>query len=399
LITKTIADPDTMTPSRRFNTITVSAAVSAACALLGCFLSATPAVAIETNAKQAIMIDAETGTVLLEKNPDQLVPPSSMSKMMTAYMVFERLKEKSLSMDDTFVVSRKAWKRGGSKMFVGVGKSVSLHDLLRGVIVQSGNDASIVIAEGLAGDEKSFAVQMNKKAREIGLTNSTFKNASGWPEEGHVMSVRDIATLSQRTIRDFPEYYKIYSEKTFTYNGIRQGNRNPLLYRNVGADGLKTGHTEAAGYGLAASAKRDGRRLILVVNGLPSTRARSVESHRLMAWGFREFRNFKLFRKGDTVETAEVWLGTDKTVPLLVDRDVTLTLPRRARRKAKLKVVYTGPIPAPFKQGAVLAHLTITAPDVPTVRIPLKAGKGVDRLGLMGRLSASLRFLLWGSLK
>jgi D-alanyl-D-alanine carboxypeptidase (penicillin-binding protein 5/6) len=388
-----------MTPSRRINTITVSAAISATYALLACFLAVTPAAAIETNAKQAIMIDAETGTVLLEKNADQSAPPSSMSKMMTVYMVFERLKEKSLSMDDTFVVSRKAWKRGGSKMFVGVGKSVSVADLLRGVIVQSGNDASIVIAEGLAGDEKSFAVQLNQKAREIGLTNSTFKNASGWPEEGHVMSVRDIATLSQKTIRNFPEYYKIYSEKTFTYNGIRQGNRNPLLYRNVGADGLKTGHTEAAGYGLAASAERDGRRLILVVNGLPSTRARSVESHRLMAWGFREFRNFKLFRKGDTVETAQVWLGEDVAVPLLVDRNVTLTLPRRARRKAKVKVVYTGPIPAPIKKGAVIAHLTITAPDVPTVRIPLKAGKGVERLGLMGRLSASLRFLLWGSLK
>jgi D-alanyl-D-alanine carboxypeptidase (penicillin-binding protein 5/6) len=222
-----------MTPSRRFTTITVSAAIFVAPALLAWFLAVTPAAAIETNAKQAIMIDAETGTVLLEKNPDQSVPPSSMSKMMTVYMVFERLKEKSLSLDDTFVVSRKAWKRGGSKMFVGVGKSVSVADLLRGVIVQSGNDASIVIAEGLAGDEKSFAAQLNQKAREIGLTNSTFKNASGWPEEGHVMSVRDIATLSQKTIRNFPEYYKIYSEKTFTYNGIRIGMSAPTGSRPV----------------------------------------------------------------------------------------------------------------------------------------------------------------------
>lgn len=387
-----------MTRSKIFNTI----AVPAASAFLAWSLAVAPfapAAAIETSAKQAIMIDAETGTVLLAKSPDQAVPPSSMSKMMTVYMVFERLKEETLSMDDTFVVSRKAWKRGGSKMFVGVGKSVSVSDLLRGVIVQSGNDASIVIAEGLAGDEKSFAVQMNQKAREIGLTNSTFKNASGWPDEGHLMSVRDIAILSRRTISDFPEYYKIYSEKTFTYNGIRQGNRNPLLYRNIGADGLKTGHTKAGGYGLAASALRDGRRLILVLNGLPTTRVRSAESHRLMAWGFREFRNFKLFRKGDTVDEAQVWLGKDETVPLMVDRDVTLTLPRRARRKAKIKVVYTGPIPAPIAKGAVIATLTITAPDVPTVRIPLRAGKGVERLGLMGRISASLRYLLWGSLK
>ncbi|MCZ6447207.1 MAG: D-alanyl-D-alanine carboxypeptidase [Alphaproteobacteria bacterium] len=395
---KPIIDPGTMTRSRQLTTFVVPAAS----ALLGWFLAVVPfapAAAVDTSAKQAIMIDAETGTVLLATNADQAVPPSSMSKMMTVYLVFERLKEKSLSLDDSFVVSRKAWKRGGSKMFVGVGKSVSVTDLLRGVIVQSGNDASIVIAEGLAGDEKSFAAQMNQKAREMGLTNSTFKNASGWPEEGHLMSVRDIATLARRTIRDFPEYYKIYSEKTFTYNGIRQGNRNPLLYRNVGADGLKTGHTKAAGYGLAASAERDGRRLILVLNGLPSARVRAVESHSLMAWGFREFRNFKIFRKGDTVEAAEVWLGKDKTVPLLVDRDVTLTLPRRARRKAKVKVVYTGPIPAPIAKGAVIATLSITAPDLPPVHIPLRAGKGVERLGLIGRLSTSLRYLLWGALK
>jgi len=357
-----------------------------------------PAGAIETSAKQAIMIDAETGAVLLEKNADQAAPPSSMSKMMTVYMVFERLKEKTLSLDDTFVVSRKAWKRGGSKMFVRVGSSVSVADLLRGVIVQSGNDASIVFAEGLAGDEKTFAVKLNKKARELGLTNSNFKNSSGWPEDGHFMSARDIAIVSLRTIRNFPEYYKIYSEKTFNYNRIRQGNRNPLLYRDIGADGLKTGYTRAAGYGLAASAVRNGQRLILVVNGLPSSRARSVESHRLMAWGFREFRNFKLFRKGDTVEMAMVWHGKDPTVPLLVDQDVTLTLPRRARRQAKVKVVYTGPIPAPIKKGATIAHLTVTAPDVPTVRIPLMAGKRVERLGLIGRLSVGLRFLLWGSL-
>lgn len=382
---------------RSFNISTAIASV-----ILGWFLTfvpLAPASAIETSAKQAIMIDADTGAVLLEKNADQPGPPSSMSKMMTVYMVFERLKEKTLSLDDTFVVSRKAWKRGGSKMFVGVGKSVTVEDLLRGVIVQSGNDASIVLAEGLAGDEKAFADRMNQKAREIGLTNSHFMNASGWPEDGHVMTVRDIATLSLRTIRDFPEYYKFYSEKTFTYNGIRQGNRNPLLYRNVGADGLKTGHTQAAGYGLAASAKRGDQRLILVVNGLPSMRARAVESERLISWGFREFKNFKLFSKGDTVETADVWLGSDTSVPLMVDQDVILTLPRRARRSAKVKVVFTGPIPAPIKKGAVIAHLTVTAPDIAPIRIPLTAGKDVERLGLMGRLSAGLSYLIWGGLK
>ena len=363
------------------------------------YLSSRPAVAIETTAKQAILIDATTGAVLLEKNADDRVPPSSMSKMMTVYMVFERLKEKSLSLDDTFIVSKKAWKKGGSKMFVDVGKSVSISDLIRGVIVQSGNDASIVIAEGLAGDEKSFAEKLNRKGEELGLTNSSFANASGWPEDGHFMSVRDIAILSRRTIKDFPELYKIYAEKTFSFGGITQGNRNPLLYGNTGADGLKTGHTRAAGYGLAASATRNGRRLILVVNGLASMRERTKESRRLMAWGFREFRNYTLFRKGDTVEKAAVWLGKDKEVALVVDRDVTVTLPRRAKRTAKIKVVYTGPIPSPITKGDTLARLTIAAPDVPLLEFDLKAGKTVERLGLLGRLSAGLRYLIWGTLK
>lgn len=370
-------------------------------AFAGLLIGATapPAAAIETEAEQAIVMDATTGAVLLEKNADLPVPPSSMSKMMTVYLVFERLKEGSLSMDDTFVVSKKAWQRGGSKMFVEVGKQVSVADLLRGVIVQSGNDASIVLAEGLAGDEKTFADLMNRRAAELGLTNSTFKNASGWPEEGHLMSVRDLAILSKRTIEDFPEYYKLYAEKNFTYNGIRQGNRNPLLYRHGGADGLKTGHTEAAGYGLAASAERQDRRLIMAVNGLPSAKSRSREARRLMEWGFREFRNFSLFRDGDAVEKAGVWLGTEAMVPLVVDRDITVTLPRRARRTAEIKVVYTGPIPAPIAEGDAIARLVVTAPDVPAVEIPLKAGKAVERLGFAGRLAAGLQYLLWGTLK
>lgn len=387
-----------MTPAtrclRNLAGITLAAALA-----LAALAAAPPAAAIETAAEQAILIDATTGAVLLEKNADTPVPPSSMSKMMTVYLLFERLKEGALTMDDTFRVSKKAWKRGGSKMFVEVGERVRIADLLRGIIVQSGNDASIVVAEGLAGDEKTFAELMNRKATEMGLTNSTFKNASGWPEDGHLMSVRDIAILSKRTIEDFPDYYKLYAEKTFTYGGIRQSNRNPLLFRQGAADGLKTGHTEAAGYGLAASADRGGRRLILVVNGLPSARARSRESYRLMQWGFREFRNFDMFRKGDTVEEAEIWLGTEATVPLVVDRDVTVTLPRRARRTATIKVVYTGPIAAPVAEGQAIARLVVTAPDFPAVEIPLMAGRAVERLGFAGRIAAALRYLVWGTLK
>ncbi|MEE8280206.1 MAG: D-alanyl-D-alanine carboxypeptidase family protein [Alphaproteobacteria bacterium] len=367
-----------------------------AAAVLALLVGTGPVWAIETAAKQAILIDAETGAVLLEKNADEPTPPSSMSKVMTVYMVFERLKDGSLSLDDKFPVSKKAWQKKGSKMYVLIDTSVRVEDLLRGIIVQSGNDASIVIAEGLAGSEEDFAAQMNEKAREIGLEASVFRNASGWPEEGHVMSVRDIATLARRTIQDFPEYYPFYAEKSFTYSGIRQGNRNPLLYRNMGADGLKTGSTEGGGFGLAASAVRDGQRLILAINGLPSARARAIDAQRLIEWGFREFNNFALFRAGETVEKADVWLGTEPAVALVIEKDLVVTLPRTARRKAKITVLYTGPIAAPVKMGTEIAKLVITAPGIKTVEVPLLAGADVEQLGLFGRLSAAIGYLLWG---
>ncbi len=367
-----------------------------AAAVLALLVGTGPVWAIDTAARQAILIDAETGAVLLEKNADEPTPPSSMSKLMTVYMVFERLKDGSLSLDDKFPVSKKAWQKKGSKMYVLIDTSVRVDDLLRGIIVQSGNDASIVIAEGLAGSEEDFAAQMNEKAREIGLEASVFRNASGWPEEGHVMSVRDIATLTRRTIQDFPEYYPFYAEKSFTYSGIRQGNRNPLLYRNMGADGLKTGSTEGGGFGLAASAVRDGQRLILVINGLPSARARAIDAQRLIEWGFREFNNFALFRAGETVEKADVWLGTEPVVALVIEKDLVVTLPRTARRKAKITVLYTGPIAAPVKMGTEIAKLVITAPGIKTVEVPLLAGADVEQLGLFGRLSAAIGYLLWG---
>lgn len=354
---------------------------------------------IDTTAKQAYIIDADTGTVLLDKDGGVAVPPSSMSKMMTVYMAFDKIKQGSLSLKDTFLVSKKAWRKGGSKMFVEVGKRIPVGDLLRGIIVQSGNDASIVVAEGLAGNEDAFAELANQKAKEIGLKDSYFVNASGWPAEGHVMSARDLATLSLRTIKDFPELYKIYAEKKFRWHGITQPNRNPLLYMSIGADGLKTGHTEAAGFGLAASAVRNGRRLILALNGMGSIRERSQESARLMDWAFREFNNYTLFRKGDTVEKAIVWLGKETSIPLVIDRDLTITLPRRARRNAKITVAYTGPIAAPIRQGTELAVLTITAPDAAPIKIPLKAGKSVEQLGFMERISTAISYLLWGSQK
>ena len=352
---------------------------------------------IDTSAREAILLDYDTGAVLLNKNADQRTPPSSMSKLMTTYMVFDKLKKGDLRMSDELPVSPKAWRMQGSKMFVMVNSQVKVEDLLRGVIVQSGNDATVVLAEGLAGTEEAFAEQMTRKAKEIGMTGSQFRNASGWPEEGHYMTVRDIATLGRAIIHDFPDYYPIYREKEFTYNKIKQGNRNPLLYDTTGADGLKTGHTEAAGYGLAATVKRGDRRLILVVNGLGSMQNRADETRRLMEWGFREFENYKPFRAGETVAEADVWLGSQKTVPLVVDQDVIATLPRRVRDNAKITLRYDGPLAAPIARGATVGRITIESPDSATIEVPVKAAASVERLGFMGRMSAALGYLLWGT--
>ena len=352
---------------------------------------------IETQAAQAYLVDVETGAVLLDKNADELMPPSSMSKMMTAYMVFDRLEDGRLSLDDKLTVSEKAWRKGGSKMFVEVGNQVRVEDLLRGVIVQSGNDACIVLAEGLAGSEEAFADLMTERARELGMTKSTFRNSTGWPDPNHLVTARELAILAKHIIQDHEEYYHYYSEKEFTWNDIRQGNRNPLLYRNIGADGLKTGHTEDAGYGLTASAVQNGRRLILVVNGLPSVKARSDESERLMSWGFREFDNYALFKAGDTVDEAPVWLGDEDTVPLVIAEDLKVTLPRNDRNGMQVSVVYDSPIPAPVPAGTEIAKLRVTWPGGVPVEVPLQAGAEVEQLGPFGRIAASVKFLLLGS--
>jgi D-alanyl-D-alanine carboxypeptidase (penicillin-binding protein 5/6) len=370
--------------------------VIALLALCLCLL-ALPASAIETSAREAILVDAETGTVLLEKDADVSMPPASMSKVMTVYLVFERLKDGRLSLDDTLEVSEKAWRKGGSKMFVEVGNQVRVEDLLRGVIVQSGNDACIVLAEGIAGTESAFAELMTQKAEELGMTGSHFTNSTGWPDPNHRMTARDLATLAEAMIEQFPEYYHYYSETEFTWNEIRQFNRNPLLGRVAGADGLKTGHTEEAGYGLTASAERDGRRLVLVVNGLDSVRARAEESARLMEWGFREFDNYRLFAAEDTVERAEVWLGAANYVPLVTDGGLTMTLPKHARSEMTVKVVYDGPIPAPIEEGQEIARLEIDAPGMDVKTFPLYAGTSVEKLGPFGRLIGSIEHMIFGS--
>ncbi len=372
-----------------------------ACSLVGAFFylaAPPPAAAIETQAKQALLVDFETGAVLLEKNADESMAPSSMSKLMTIYMVFERLRDGRLSLEDRLPVSTKAWRKGGSKMFVKEKDKVSVEDLIRGVVVQSGNDACIVIAENLSGDEDAFAREMTERGHELGLENSIFKNSTGWPDLGHTMTSKDLAILAQRTIRDFPEYFHYYAEKNFTYNGIRQGNRNPLLYKNLGADGLKTGHTNLGGFGLVASAERKGRRLILVLNGLPSIKTRSKESERLIEWGFREFKNYRLFSAGDTVAQAAVWLGDADQVPLVIENDLTITIPRKSRRKMKVSAHFEGPVPAPIRAGYEVALLEVSAPGFETMEIPLVAGEGVGRLGPLGRVVSAMNFLIWGSL-
>ncbi len=355
-----------------------------------------PAAALETQARQFILVDAGTGTALAEKNADEPMYPASMSKIMTLYIAFEHLADGRLTMEDAFTVSRKAWRMKGSRMFVEVNTRVTVGELLRGIIVQSGNDASIVLAEGLAGSEAAFADLMNERAAELGLDDTHFVNATGWPDPEHVTTARDIAELSRRIIMDFPEYYPLFAEKSYTYNGIRQGNRNPLLYRYDGADGLKTGYTQVSGHGLAASAKRGEQRLVLVVNGLEGVNVRAREAERLLDYGFRSFKTYVLFRAGDVVDEFDVWLGETDAVPLVVDSDVTVMMPRKARKEMVVRIVADSPIAAPVEKGAPVARLVVSAPDVETREWPLAAGASVDSLSGFGRIGAAIDALIWG---
>ena len=354
---------------------------------------------IETQARQAYIVDMKTGTVLFEKNADEVMPPSSMSKMMTVHMLFEKLQKGDVKLTDEFAVSERAWRIQGSKMFVPLGSRVKVEDLIRGIVIQSGNDACIVVAEGLAGTEEAFAEQMTKKGRELGLTKTVFKNASDWPHPEHVTTARELALIAKHTIEAFPDYYKYYAELNYTFNGIRQGNRNPLLYKPLGADGLKTGHTEAAGYGLTASVKRGERRIIMVVNGLPSMKARASETETLIDWAFREWENYALFKNGETVQQAGVWLGDAKNVALAAGDDLVVTLPRRARQGMKVTAVFQEPIPAPIQKGQTVGKLVVAAPGVQTKELPLIAAESVGQLGPAGRIGAAVSYLIFGAQK
>ena len=352
--------------------------------------------AIETIAKQAILYDMDTKSIIFKKNSDQLVSPSSMSKIMTIYYAFKKINEGELSLDDEFTVSRKAWKKGGSKMFVKVNDKVKVEDLIRGIIVQSGNDACIVVAEGISGSEAAFAEELNLLADEIGLKDSNFTNSTGWPDPEHLMTINDLLTLTIRTIEDFPDLYNYYAEKEFTYNDIKQLNRNPLLYKDIPADGLKTGHTSLGGYGLVATTKFNDRRLILVLNGLSSNSERSKESQRLMRIGFNMFKNVTLAEKEERITSIPVWSGKKKKIDVYANENISFTIQKRFEKNLNYKIRYQSPLIAPIKKNSVVAELLVKNNNEIIKVFKLYANESIKKINFFSKIILNLKFLLLG---
>ena len=363
---------------------------------------------INTSAKYVYLMDYDTGRVLLEKASNIPTAPASMSKLMTIYMAFEALKQERISLDTELVVSENAWRKkdekgislpaSGSTMFLEPLTKVSFEDLLRGIIVQSGNDACIVISEALSGSEEGFANDMNQKAKLLNLNNSNFTNSTGWPHKDHKMSSRDLAILSQKLYQDFPEYMHYFSETKFTYNGITQSNRNPILYQDIGGDGLKTGYTKASGHGVVASAIQNNRRLILVLNGIEGTKLRAVESERILNWGFREFENKVIFEENEIVDSANVWLGNKPNVPLIVKEKVYLSI-SKADKGNDLKAIikYVAPLMPPLEPNVSVGKLIIKKNDGTKINeYNLYPESKVNKAGPLGRLFGSLSYLIWG---
>ena len=344
----------------------------------------------QTNAAHAILIEADSGSVLFEKGADDLIPPASLSKLMTAEVVFDLIKREQLDPTHEFTVSTNAWRRGGapshtSSMFIPIHNKVSVDNLLHGVIIQSANDACIVLAEGIAGSEAAFAEQMTQRAREIGLSKSTFGNSNGLPNPKQLMTSRELAKLARYIIQTYPDYYKYYNEREFTWNKIRQFNRNPLLAMSIGADGLKTGFTKEAGYGLVGSAVQNDLRLIVVVNGLRSEKERADEGRKLLEWGFHNFQSTLLFAEGQEIAQAKVFGGAKGHVPLVAQRAVKLMVPRGSRERLSARVVYTGPVPAPVEQGQKIGTLKVWRGSMLALEEPLQAAETVGKGSLPGR--------------
>jgi D-alanyl-D-alanine carboxypeptidase (penicillin-binding protein 5/6) len=359
-------------------------------------LLALPAQAFDTRATAAWVFDETTQTVLLAKNADQPLPPASMSKLMTLNMLFEALQDGRVTMDTTFAVSTKARSMGGSTMFLNEQDRPTVRDLIHGIIVNSGNDACVVVAEGLSGTEEAFAAQMTERAKTLGMTQSTLANASGWPDPNHRMSMHDLGVIARRLIEEFPEEYTIFKETEFNYANRAEANRfnrNPLLKLNIGADGLKTGHTREAGYGLVGSAVQGNRRVIFVITGLESDTARAEEAERIVNWAFRQFVLKTVAKAGLRVAEAPVWMGRDSTVGLVPAKDVVLLVPASVQDGISAEVSFTGPLAAPLIAGQPVAELIIHVPDLPDARIPLVTEAAVNRAGFAGRLTTAAQVL------
>ena len=336
----------------------------------------------QTAAAHAMLIEAESGSVLFEKAADDLIPPASLSKLMTQEVVFNEIKQGRLNPTTEFIVSTNAWRRGGapshtSSMFIPIHSKVSVDDLLHGAIIQSANDACIALAEGISGNESTFAELMTKRARELGMAKSTFGNSTGLPDPRQLMTSRELAKLARHLIETYPDYYKYYSEREFTWNKIRQFNRNPLLNLNIGADGLKTGFTKEAGYGLVGSAVQNGLRLIVVVNGLRSEKERADEAKKLLEWGFHSFQSGLLFAEGQEIAQAKLYGGVKGHVPLMAPKEVRLMVPRGSRDKIIARVVYSGPVRAPVEQGQKIGTLKVWRGESVVLEVPLQAAESV----------------------
>ena len=351
-----------------------------------------------TEAQTAYMLDLSTKTVLLDKDSHKRIPTASMSKVMTMYAVFDAIKQGRLKLDDTLPVSEQAWRMQGSKTFVAVNTLVKVEDLIRGVIIQSGNDAAVVLAEGLGGSEAAFSAQITEIAHQLGMKDSNFTNATGWPDPNHYSSAHDLAVLADHIIEDHPNFYPYYSEKEFTYNGITQGNRNPLLYRGIGADGMKTGHTEEAGYGLIASAKRGNRRLVLVVTGLKNAQQRADESAKVLEWGFRNFDNYTVFKAGQEVVKLPVWLGKVSRVPVGLSEDLEVTLTAAGWKSLEGSVAIDAPLKAPVAAGQPFGTLTLKSSDWSEARVfPLVTLEPAEAMDKGQRMLRAFQELVVGS--
>ena len=365
--------------------------VLATCISIAALLVPGTGAAFETKAREALVIDDATGMVLFDKDADEPIPPASMSKLMTLYLLFEALRDGRATKETRFLVSPHAQSMEGSRMFVEAGTSVEVRDLIQGIIVQSGNDACVVVAEGLAGSEAAFAEQMTSRALELGMTTSHFANASGLPDPGQVMSPFDLVTLARHLIDDFPEEYHYFSETEYTWNGIRQHNRNPLLELGLGVDGLKTGHTAEAGYGLVGSAVQNGQRVVFMVGGLANDAERAAETQALVKWAFGAFDTVKFFPAGAHVVDVDVWLGGRERVALVAPHDLQMLVPREQRSAIKARVFYTSPIEAPIAQGQKLGALEVEVPGYEPISFDLVADTDVARGGILTRIDAAAK--------